>query len=45
MWDAYHIFLASLNGRSYRCSALMEDGVFDRLMDSLRWRMPPVRVP
>lgn len=40
MWDTYHVFLVQLNGRSYRASSPMDDAAFDRLMDSLQWRMP-----
>ena len=36
----HHMFLAKLNGRSYRCSELMDDAAFEALMDRLRWRMP-----
>lgn len=38
--QTYHIFLAQLNGVSYRCSALLDDPAFDHLMDMMRWRMP-----
>lgn len=38
--NAYHMFLAKLDRHSYRCSALLDDASFERLMDVLRWRMP-----
>ena len=34
------MFLAYLDGQSFRCSALMDDAAFDCVMDGLRWRMP-----
>ena len=37
---AYHVFLAKLDGQSYRCSATLDDAAFDRLMDALHWKMP-----
>lgn len=40
MYDAYHVFLAKLDGCSYRCSPLISDAAFERLMDNLQWRMP-----
>ena len=39
-WSAYHVFLAKLDGRSYRCSVALGDAAFDRLMNALCWRMP-----
>ena len=39
-WSTYHIFLAQLDGQSYRCSSLLDDDAFDRLMDLMEWRMP-----
>ena len=39
-WPVYHVFLAQLDGRSYRCSPTLDDAAFDRLMDALRWKMP-----
>ena len=39
-WANYHVFLAQLDGRSYRCSATLDDAAFDRLMDALGWKMP-----
>ena len=39
-WPVCHVFLAQLNGQSYRCSAMLDDAAFDRLMDTLHWRMP-----
>lgn len=36
----YHVFLAQLDGCSYRCSPILDDVAFGRLMDALRWRMP-----
>lgn len=39
-WANYHVFLALLDGRSYRCSATLDDAAFDRLMDALGWKMP-----
>ncbi len=35
-----HVFLAQLNGHSYRCSSVLDDASFDLLMDALHWRMP-----
>ncbi len=40
MWDTYHIFLSQLNGRSYRCSTLLNNAAFEQMMDVLQWRMP-----
>ena len=37
-WANYHVFLAQLDGRSYRCSATLDDAAFDRLMDALCWK-------
>ena len=39
-WPVCHVFLAQLNGRTYRCSPVLDDAAFDRLMDTLHWRMP-----
>ena len=39
-WPAYHVFLAKLDGQSYRCSSTLNDTAFDRLMDALCWKMP-----
>ena len=39
-WPVCHVFLAKLAGQSYRCSAALDDAAFDRLMDTLHWRMP-----
>ena len=39
-WANYHVFLAQLDGRTYRCSPTLDDAAFDRRMDALRWRMP-----
>ena len=39
-WANYHVFLAQLNGRTYRCSPTLDDTAFDHRMDALRWRMP-----
>lgn len=39
-WPVSHIFLAQVDGRSYRCSTILDDAAFDRLMDMMRWRMP-----
>lgn len=39
-WPVCHVFLAKLDGQSYRCSATLDDAAFDRLMDTLHWRMP-----
>lgn len=39
-WMNYHVFLAQLDGRTYRCSPTLDDTAFDRQMDALRWRMP-----
>ena len=35
-----HMFLARLDGVSYRCSPVMDEASFDKLMDVLHWRMP-----
>ena len=34
-WPVCHVFLARINGRTYRCSAMLDDAAFDRLMDTL----------
>jgi len=39
-WPVSHVFLAQLNGHSYRCSPILDDTEFDRLMDALYWKMP-----
>ena len=39
-WVNYHVFLAQLDGRTYRCSPTLDDAAFDRRMDALCWRMP-----
>lgn len=39
-WTNYHVFLAQLDGLSYRFSPILDDAAFDRLMDALHWRMP-----
>ena len=39
-WVNYHVFLAQLDGRTYRCSSTLDDAAFDRRMDALCWRMP-----
>jgi hypothetical protein len=39
-WANYHVFLAQLNGRTYRCSPTLDDAAFDQRMDGLRWKMP-----
>lgn len=39
-WVNYHVFLAQLDGRTYRCSPTLDDAAFDRRMDALYWRMP-----
>lgn len=39
-WPVCHVFLAKLDGQSYRCSETLDDAAFDRLMDTLHWRMP-----
>lgn len=39
-WPVYHVFLAQLNGRTYRCSPILDDVAFGRRMDALCWRMP-----
>lgn len=36
----YHIFLAKLDGQTYRSSATLNDSAFDCLMEALHWRMP-----
>lgn len=35
-----HMFLARLDGVSYRCSAALDEAAFDKLMDVMQWRMP-----
>jgi len=35
-----HVFLAQIDGRSYRCSTVLSDNAFEHLMDMMRWRMP-----
>ena len=35
-----HVFLAQIDGNSYRCSAVLDDSSFERIMDGLAWRMP-----
>ena len=39
-WPAYHVFLAKLDGRTYRCSATLDDTAFDHMMEVLHWKMP-----
>ena len=39
-WSNYHVFLAQLNGRTYRCSPVLDDTAFEHRMDALCWRMP-----
>ena len=39
-WTVYHVFLANLDGRTYRCSAALDETAFDRLMETLHWKMP-----
>ena len=39
-WPAYHVFLAKLDGQSYRSSVVLGDAAFDCLMNALCWRMP-----
>lgn len=39
-WVNYHVFLAQMDGRAYRCSPVLDDTAFDRRMDALRWKMP-----
>ena len=39
-WVNYHVFLAQLDGRTYRYSPTLDDAAFDRRMDALCWRMP-----
>ena len=39
-WPVYHVFLAQLDGHTYRCSPTLDDGAFNHRMDALRWRMP-----
>ncbi len=39
-WPVSHIFLAQLDGHSYRCSSVLDDIEFDCLMDALHWKMP-----
>lgn len=38
--DAFHMFIATVDGESYRCSPALDDAAFEKLMDILRWRMP-----
>ena len=40
MTKTYHVFLAQLDGRTYRCSPTLDDTAFDQRMNVLRWRMP-----
>jgi len=35
-----HIFLAQVDGRTYRCSPILDDDAFGRLMNMMRWKMP-----
>lgn len=35
-----HMFLARLDGASYRCSPVLDEASFGKLMDVLHWRMP-----
>lgn len=35
-----HVFLAQVDGCSYRCSPILDDSAFDRLMDMMQWKMP-----
>lgn len=35
-----HIFLAQLDGRTYRCSPVLDDAAFEHLMDMMQWKMP-----
>lgn len=39
-WANYHVFLAQLGGRTYRCSPALDAAAFDHRMDALCWRMP-----
>lgn len=39
-WVNYHVFLAQLDGRTYRCSPTLGDAAFDHRMEALRGRMP-----
>jgi len=39
-WSASHVFLAQLDRQTYRCSAILDDAAFERLMDMLHWKMP-----
>lgn len=36
----FHLFLAKVGERSYRCSTVMDDAAFEALMDALQWKMP-----
>ena len=40
MTMTYHVFLAQLDGHTYRCSPTLDDAAFDQRMNALRWRMP-----
>ena len=35
-----HVFLAQLDGQTYRCSPVLDDTTFDHLMDMMQWKMP-----
>lgn len=39
-WVNYHVFLAQLDGHTYRCSLTLDDAAFDCRMDALCWKMP-----
>jgi len=39
-WAVSHVFLAQIDGHTYRCSTILDDAAFDSLMDLLHWRMP-----
>ena len=40
MTETYHLFLAQLDGCTYRCSPTLDDTAFDLRMNALGWRMP-----
>ena len=40
MTETYHMFLAQLDGCTYRCSPTLDDTAFDLRMNVLGWRMP-----
>ena len=39
MTKTYHVFLAQLDGRTYRCSPTLDDTAFDQRMNVLRYKI------